>query len=210
MSKRTTFCVLAVSIGAGAVILFLRLRELRTAANANRCIDNLRLIESVKQQWALEAQKDSNAIPTVHDILLYPYFGFPPKMPRCPDGGTYIIGRLGELPKCSIPLHNVDLGSVSFGCEDAEGHVVHIKAKLAFDIISYDPIVGARVVIIDDSGRHDKALSNDNGWAEVRTWPHRPVAVIISKKGYATFSNTYTAAIKLADYGRIRLQKQPK
>jgi hypothetical protein len=29
------------------------------------------------------------------------------KMPKCPNGGVYIVGKLGELPKCSIggPRH---------------------------------------------------------------------------------------------------------
>jgi DNA repair exonuclease SbcCD ATPase subunit len=72
------------------------------AANANACINNLRLIDAAKQQWALDKGKTAADVPTVQDLT--PYFkegGFP----VCPDGGTYTINALGELPTCSVPNH---------------------------------------------------------------------------------------------------------
>ena len=28
--------------------------------------------------------------------------------PKCPTGGTYTIGTLGELPRCPIPTHTLN------------------------------------------------------------------------------------------------------
>jgi hypothetical protein len=63
----------------------------------NRCIDNLRIIDAAKQEWALDNKKTTNDVPTWNDIL--PMMR---TMPICPDGGTYTIGRVGEPPTCSI------------------------------------------------------------------------------------------------------------
>ena len=76
-----------------------------TRSSQNACIINLRLIDSAKQQWALENHKQNNDTPTEQDLA--PYFGFGPtaKFPACPEGGKYIIGTVAEKPRCSIPGH---------------------------------------------------------------------------------------------------------
>ncbi|HEX4121394.1 MAG TPA: hypothetical protein VH619_12305 [Verrucomicrobiae bacterium] len=73
--------------------------------NQNACINNLRLIDSAKQQWALETRKLNTDIPQVSD--LQPYLGRGPngEMPVCPDGGVYTFGAVGEKPTCSNPNH---------------------------------------------------------------------------------------------------------
>jgi len=71
-----------------------------TAANA--CINNLRQIESAKEQWALENGKTNGTIVTENDIKPYIKLDSNGNLPKCPAGGTYIIGRVGENPKCSI------------------------------------------------------------------------------------------------------------
>jgi hypothetical protein len=66
------------------------------------CINNLRLIDDAKQQWAVDLAEPDNAVPTVKD--LQPYFkdtGFP----ECPEGGTYSINAVNEVPTCSISGH---------------------------------------------------------------------------------------------------------
>jgi len=66
------------------------------------CISNLRLIDDAKQQWATDLAKPLTAVPTAKDLL--PYFkdkGFP----ECPEGGTYSINAVDEVPTCSIPEH---------------------------------------------------------------------------------------------------------
>jgi hypothetical protein len=76
-----------------------------TRSPQNACIINLRLIDSAKQQWALENNKQNNDTPTEQDLA--PYFGFGPtaKFPTCPEGGKYIIGTVAEKPRCTIPGH---------------------------------------------------------------------------------------------------------
>lgn len=69
------------------------------ARSQNACVNNLRRIDGAKQVWALENRKSSNDIPTSGDIAVYLKDG---KLPTCPSGGTYIIGRVGEDPKCPI------------------------------------------------------------------------------------------------------------
>jgi hypothetical protein len=73
--------------------------------NDNACINNLRLIDAAKQQWALEFRKQTTDTPAMEDLK--PYIGRGPngEMPTCPDGGTYTIGTVGEKPTCSNPAH---------------------------------------------------------------------------------------------------------
>jgi hypothetical protein len=71
---------------------------------ASLCINNLRLIDSAKQQWALENNKKSTDTPTMEDLK--PYLAGPNgNFPKCPDGGEYILGSVGEMPRCTIPGH---------------------------------------------------------------------------------------------------------
>ncbi len=43
----------------------------RTTSQKNTCINNLRQIESAKQQWALETKQATNAVPVYSDISVY-------------------------------------------------------------------------------------------------------------------------------------------
>jgi hypothetical protein len=80
----------------------------RTTSSPNSCINNLRQIDSAKQQWALERNATSNAVPTWDDIR--PYLGRlqQNEVLKCPHGGTYTIGRVADLPRCSFPHHSLD------------------------------------------------------------------------------------------------------
>ena len=71
----------------------------RLSRASNACVNNLRQIEGAKEQWAVENNKQPNEIPTVANLS--PYFK-DDKFPICPSGGTYIIGRLDEDPKCTL------------------------------------------------------------------------------------------------------------
>jgi len=72
------------------------------AANAAACIANLRLIDSAKQQWALDKNKDPNSVPTEQDLLPYFKDGV---FPVCPDGGAYSLNSMAEAPACTIAGH---------------------------------------------------------------------------------------------------------
>jgi DNA repair exonuclease SbcCD ATPase subunit len=71
-------------------------------ANANACINSLRMIDAAKQQWASVMQKPKGAILTAADLL-----PFLPNntMPSCPAGGIYTLNPVGLAPLCNMPGH---------------------------------------------------------------------------------------------------------
>src|SRR6266511_5238088 len=81
----------------------------RTTAQQNACINNLRQIDSAKQQWALETRQATNATPVKTDID--PYLGRSGNASNvlCPAGGltitfdnSYTIGNVQTAPQCQI------------------------------------------------------------------------------------------------------------
>jgi prepilin-type N-terminal cleavage/methylation domain-containing protein len=93
--------VLAV-IGLLAAISIPNMVQARTTSQSNGCISNLRQIDAAKNQWALEKSKKNGDAVTEADIGAYLKGGV---LPKCPSGGTYTIGKVGEKPTCSIPGH---------------------------------------------------------------------------------------------------------
>jgi hypothetical protein len=85
-----------------AVLLVSNFIPVRTTSAQNACVNNLRQIDGAKQEWALEHPDKTNQIVTWDDIQ--PYCGRGPKgsILKCPQGGTYILGRAGQPPRCSI------------------------------------------------------------------------------------------------------------
>ena len=71
----------------------------------NACINNLRLIDSAKQQWALEQRKQTTDTPAVSDLQPYLGRGTNGEMPACPDGGAYTFGTVAEKPTCTVAGH---------------------------------------------------------------------------------------------------------
>lgn len=69
---------------------------------ANVCINNLRLIDGAKQQWALEKQKPAGALLTAADLAPYLKTN---TLPTCPAGGVYTLNPVGFGPLCNIPGH---------------------------------------------------------------------------------------------------------
>lgn len=80
----------------------------RDTAMKNACINNLRMIDGAKNEWALEHNKSAGDAPTVADLT--PYFK-DHKFPVCPAGGTYTIGPVGSNPTCSVPGHQLPDGT---------------------------------------------------------------------------------------------------
>ena len=69
------------------------------------CIGNLMQIDGAKQEWALENKKTTNDAPTLNLLITG---GYVRGVVRCPEGGVYTVGRVGELPSCSITQHNIE------------------------------------------------------------------------------------------------------
>ena len=77
-------------------------QQLQVNASANSCINNLRIIEGAKDQWALENKKGTGNTVTAQD--LQPYLKNN-ALPACPQGGVYTLNTVGAPPTCSIPGH---------------------------------------------------------------------------------------------------------
>jgi hypothetical protein len=71
-------------------------------AKATLCINNLRMIEAAKAQWALQKGKPKGALLTAADIAPYLRSN---TVPTCPSGGIYTLNPVGIPPLCSIPGH---------------------------------------------------------------------------------------------------------
>ena len=79
-----------------------RLQQSQSQEHLTACINNLRIIQAAKQQWALENKKLPISVPTAEDLNPY----LPGNtLPVCPDGGTYSINSVGVPPTCTIPNH---------------------------------------------------------------------------------------------------------
>jgi hypothetical protein len=67
------------------------------------CIVRLRVLDGAKDEWALGHHKSTNDVPTWDDIRPYlpkrwssePWGYMTNGIPYCPDGGYYILGRVG-------------------------------------------------------------------------------------------------------------------
>jgi outer membrane lipoprotein-sorting protein len=79
----------------------------REARQRNACINNLRQIDVAKNEFALEKGKKNGDTVTEDDIKLYIRLDANGNLPKCPSGGTYTIGKVGENPTCSIPGHEL-------------------------------------------------------------------------------------------------------
>lgn len=66
------------------------------------CINNLRMIDAAKQQWALENHKPAGTLLTAADLA--PYLKGQ-ALPSCPAGGVYTLNPVGLTPLCNIPGH---------------------------------------------------------------------------------------------------------
>ena len=101
--------IVVAIIGLLAAISIPNFVRARTTAQQNACINNLRQIDSAKQQWALETRQATNALPAQADID--PYLGRSGSATNvlCPSGGTtatfassYTIHTVSEPPTCNI------------------------------------------------------------------------------------------------------------
>jgi prepilin-type N-terminal cleavage/methylation domain-containing protein len=93
--------IVVAIIGLLAAIAIPNFVRARQTSQTNACINNLRIIDAAKQQWALENGQQTSATPTSANIV--PYLGRSGSvMPTCPIGQTsYQIGSLSTNPICN-------------------------------------------------------------------------------------------------------------
>jgi hypothetical protein len=76
-------------------------KRTRETSWAKECQLNLRMIETAKEQWAMDKSKSASDAPTA--VELKPHLnGTHFALPRCPSGGTYAIGDMSVPPVCSV------------------------------------------------------------------------------------------------------------
>jgi len=69
----------------------------RNQTRKNACIDNLRLIDSAKEQWALENNKGTGETCVITDLI----GNYLKTQPVCAENGIYAVNPIGTSPSCS-------------------------------------------------------------------------------------------------------------
>ena len=90
--------IVVAIIGLLAAMALPNFAKSRATTQKNICYNNMRQIESAKDQWAIEYKKITGETPTTDDLANYIKGSFP----TCPSNGTYIIGAIGSSISCSI------------------------------------------------------------------------------------------------------------
>ncbi len=104
--------IVVAIIGLLAAIAIPNFVRARTTSQQNACKNNLRLIDSAKQQWALEQHQAATSTPAASGTDLQPYLGHGSagELPACPaDPATGWatsygpgVGSVSVKPTCSI------------------------------------------------------------------------------------------------------------
>jgi prepilin-type N-terminal cleavage/methylation domain-containing protein len=101
--------IVVAIIGLLAAIAIPNFVRARTTSQMNACINNLRLIDSAGQQWALEQHQGSAAEPAATALQPYLGHGSAGELPSCPadstpGGGTYTTSytvlNISVKPQC--------------------------------------------------------------------------------------------------------------
>ena len=100
MPKKQTVATISAAAGVFLLIGFFVVRAMRHTC----CVCELEQIDGAKQAWAAQYHKTTNDTPALADLqpIVLPGRKDEPLVFRCPKGGIYTIGRVGERPTCSI------------------------------------------------------------------------------------------------------------
>jgi prepilin-type N-terminal cleavage/methylation domain-containing protein len=100
--------IVVAIIGLLAAIAIPNFVKARTTSQQNACINNLRLIDSSKQQWALEQRQQNSSTPAGTDLQPYLGRGANGELPSCPVdpqnafGSSYTANNVATKPTCQI------------------------------------------------------------------------------------------------------------
>src|SRR5271154_3600704 len=100
--------IVVAIIGLLAAIAIPNFVKARTTSQQNACINNLRLVDAAKQQWALEQRKQTTDSAAGTDLQPYLGRGSNGELPTCPvDPGnsfatSYTVNIVATSPQCSI------------------------------------------------------------------------------------------------------------
>lgn len=77
-------------------------------------------------------------------------------------------------PTCSIPKHSLDLAPLNISVRASKEH---------------SGTFGILVDVEDESGSHNRAATDENGSAEIDTWPNKIKRIVLSKSGCTSCTN---------------------
>lgn len=101
LSSSTAFALLIfVSVISGCSKKPTSMATADKSVQAAGCAMQLKQFANAKQLWAQQNNKSANDTPTMDDIAPFIRCNT-----NCPGGGTYTLGKVGDLPTCSIPEH---------------------------------------------------------------------------------------------------------
>mgnify|MGYP006302331987 CR=1 FL=1 len=91
--------IVVAIIGLLAAIAIPSFVKARNTSRQNACINNLRQVDSGKEQWAMAVNKNDGDNPTTDDVNDYIKGD---STPVCPAGGEYTYMPIGTNPRCNI------------------------------------------------------------------------------------------------------------
>lgn len=94
--------IVVAIIGMLATIAIPAFLKSRRSAQTTACINNLRQIDSAKEQWAMMRMVSTGAVNEV-EVNEYLRKG----APDCPGGGSYNYNVVGTDPTCTILGHEL-------------------------------------------------------------------------------------------------------
>jgi len=100
--------IVVAIIGLLAAIAIPNFVKARTTSQQNACINNLRLVDSSKQQWALEQRQQNTSTPAGSDLQPYLGRGSNGELPACPVdpsdsfSTSYTPNNIGTKPQCQV------------------------------------------------------------------------------------------------------------
>jgi prepilin-type N-terminal cleavage/methylation domain-containing protein len=100
--------IVVAIIGLLAAIAIPNFVKARTTSQQNACINNLRLVDAAKQQWALEQRKQTTDLPVGTDLQPYLGRGANGELPTCPVdtantfATSYTVNIVATSPQCAI------------------------------------------------------------------------------------------------------------
>ena len=82
--------------------------KVRATNDGDSCVNNLRQIDGAISEWAVENKKTIGTPVAWGDIKPYIKLDSAGNIRGCPDGGTYKLGKVGDIPQvtCSLSTAN--------------------------------------------------------------------------------------------------------